>query len=99
MSDELKWELAQELGLTDVVSTEGWGGVSARNCGNLVKLAIMRAEESMARDYAAGRRLEPAGRSYGGTGRFPVGSRIGGPEAVPYWAVSERESEGLRHRV
>jgi len=56
MSDRLKWELAQELGVADIVAHEGWGGVSARNCGNLVKLAIARAEEAMARDYAqAGR--------------------------------------------
>lgn len=53
MSDALKWELAHELGVEGIVATEGWGGVSARNCGNLVKLAIQYAEEALARDYAA----------------------------------------------
>lgn len=47
MSDELKAELAKELGVYDTVRTEGWGSVSSRNCGNLVKLAIEKAEQSM----------------------------------------------------
>jgi small acid-soluble spore protein F (minor alpha/beta-type SASP) len=51
MSEALKWDLARELGVADIVSHEGWGGVSARNCGNLVKLAVERAEAAMARDY------------------------------------------------
>lgn len=48
MSDALKWELAKELGVDHIVATEGWGGVSSRNCGNLVKLAIEYAEKSLA---------------------------------------------------
>ena len=44
MSDRLKLELAEELGIADVVSKEGFGEVSSRNCGNLVRLAIERAE-------------------------------------------------------
>ncbi len=55
MSDRLKWELAQELGVADVVSREGWGGVSARNCGNLVRLAVQRAEAALAMGYASPR--------------------------------------------
>lgn len=47
MSDRLKYELAQELGVGDIVAREGFGSVSSRNCGNLVKLAIQRAERSM----------------------------------------------------
>lgn len=47
MSDELKYELARELGVDDIVATRGWGDVSARNCGNLVKLAIERAEKTV----------------------------------------------------
>ena len=43
MSDSLKNEFAQELGVYDTVQREGWGGVSARNCGNLVRLAIEKA--------------------------------------------------------
>ncbi|MEN6351715.1 MAG: small, acid-soluble spore protein, alpha/beta type, partial [Syntrophomonas sp.] len=40
MSDELKYEIARELGVDHIVATEGWGGVSSRNCGNLVAKAI-----------------------------------------------------------
>ncbi len=44
MSDRLKYELAQELGVADTVARDGdFGNVSSRNCGNLVKLAIERA--------------------------------------------------------
>jgi len=44
MSDKLKLELAEELGIGDIVRKEGFGPVSSRNCGNLVKKAIERAE-------------------------------------------------------
>lgn len=47
MSEQLKDELAQELGIAEIVKNEGWGAVSARNCGNLVKLAIQKAERNM----------------------------------------------------
>ncbi len=50
MSEDLKYELAKELGVADTVSREGWGSVSSRNCGNLVRLAIERAERAMAED-------------------------------------------------
>ena len=48
MSDRLKFELATELGVADLVSKDGnFGSVSSRDCGNLVKLAIQRAERSL----------------------------------------------------
>jgi len=47
MSESLREELAVELGVADVVSQEGWGSVSSRDCGNLVKLAIERAERML----------------------------------------------------
>lgn len=47
MSDELKWELAKELGVDQIVMREGWGGVPSRDCGNLVRLAIQRAEAAL----------------------------------------------------
>ncbi|NLM46235.1 MAG: small, acid-soluble spore protein, alpha/beta type [Firmicutes bacterium] len=50
MSDALKEELAEELGVAEIVRREGWGGVSSRNCGNLVKLAIERAERALANE-------------------------------------------------
>ncbi len=47
MSDELKAEIAKELGVYNTVENEGWGSVSSRNCGNIVKKAIERAERSL----------------------------------------------------
>lgn len=92
MSDALKWDLAQELGVADIVSTEGWGGVSARNCGNLVKLAVARAEAALARQY--GQR-----GTYASEG-FRTGSReygAGVSERFPYWATERgRGPEELR---
>lgn len=52
MSDALKWELAKELGVQDTVATEGWGGVPSRQCGMLVRMAIERAERSIANEKA-----------------------------------------------
>lgn len=49
MSDALKYEFAKELGVDETVKQEGWGGVSSRNCGNLVRLAIERAEQELAK--------------------------------------------------
>jgi small acid-soluble spore protein F (minor alpha/beta-type SASP) len=53
MSDALKWELAKELGVDHVVASGGWGDVSSRNCGNLVKLAIQKAEEAISHNGKA----------------------------------------------
>lgn len=47
MSDELKTEIAKELGVYNTVATEGWGSVSARDCGNIVKKAIEMAERNV----------------------------------------------------
>ncbi|GIN58053.1 small, acid-soluble spore protein, alpha/beta type [Lederbergia ruris] len=47
MSDQMKEELAKELGFYDVVQKEGWGGIKARDAGNMVKRAIEIAEEQL----------------------------------------------------
>ncbi|MCU9615294.1 alpha/beta-type small acid-soluble spore protein [Caldibacillus lycopersici] len=47
MSDQMKEELAKELGFYDVVQKEGWGGIRARDAGNMVKRAIEIAEEQL----------------------------------------------------
>lgn len=47
MSDNLKMEIARELGVYDTVKNGGWGEVSSRDCGNIVKKAIERAERSV----------------------------------------------------
>lgn len=44
MSSHLKEEIAKELGFYDVVEREGWGGIKARDAGNMVKRAIEMAE-------------------------------------------------------
>lgn len=43
MSDELKEEIAKELGFYDTVEKEGWGGIRARDAGNMVRRAIEKA--------------------------------------------------------
>ncbi len=48
MSNKLKYEIAKELGVYDVVKNEGWGSVSSRDCGNIVTKAIEMAERSIA---------------------------------------------------
>lgn len=48
MSDKLKYELAEEFGVADIVRREGFGGVTSRDCGNMVRLAIERAERTLA---------------------------------------------------
>lgn len=50
MSEELKEELAKELGFYDVVQREGWGGIKARDAGNMVRRAIEIAEQQLAQN-------------------------------------------------
>lgn len=50
MSDHFKEELAKELGFYDVVQKEGWGGIRARDAGNMVKRAIELAEQQLTQD-------------------------------------------------
>ncbi len=47
MSENLKAEIAKELGVYDTVKSRGWGDVSSRDCGNIVRKAIEMAERSM----------------------------------------------------
>jgi len=47
MSDQLKEEIAKELGFYDTVQREGWGGIKARDAGNMVKQAIKMAEQQI----------------------------------------------------
>lgn len=46
MSEELKTELAKELGFYETVEREGWGGITTKDAGNMVKKAIQLAEEA-----------------------------------------------------
>ena len=46
MSEKLKMEIAKELGVYDTVNSNGWGDVSSKNCGNIVRKAIEMAERN-----------------------------------------------------
>ncbi|WP_027415762.1 small, acid-soluble spore protein, alpha/beta type [Aneurinibacillus terranovensis] len=52
MSEQFKMELAKDLGFYDTVQREGWGGITTRDAGNLVKRAIQLAEEALAKQYS-----------------------------------------------
>ena len=47
MSTQFKEELAKELGFYDVVQKEGWGGIKAKDAGNMVKRAVELASEQL----------------------------------------------------
>jgi small acid-soluble spore protein F (minor alpha/beta-type SASP) len=47
MSDRLKEEIAKELGFYEVVEKEGWGGIRAKDAGNLVKRAVEIAQAQL----------------------------------------------------
>lgn len=55
--DQFKYEVAEDLGLTNKIQTIGWENMTSRECGrvggniggNMVKAMIRRAEEAMAR--------------------------------------------------
>jgi small acid-soluble spore protein F (minor alpha/beta-type SASP) len=49
MSEQLKTELAKDLGFYETVQSEGWGGIRAKDAGNMVKRAIQIAEQTAAR--------------------------------------------------
>mgnify|MGYP001492123791 FL=1 len=49
MSEEFKLELAKDLGFYDTLQKEGWGGITTRDAGNMVKRAIQMAEESLSK--------------------------------------------------
>lgn len=51
MSEQFKMEIAKELGFYDTVKAEGWGAITTRDAGNLVKRAIQIAEEALAKKH------------------------------------------------
>lgn len=42
-----KYEIARELGVDQIVASQGWGAVTSRDCGNMVSKAIQLAEKSL----------------------------------------------------
>lgn len=48
MSEQMKVELAKELGFYDTVQREGWSAIRAQDAGNMVKRAIQIAQQQLA---------------------------------------------------
>lgn len=56
--ETFKYEIADEIGVTPVVEQYGWGGTSSRDCGrvggkiggNMVKVLVRQAQQSMIRE-------------------------------------------------
>lgn len=70
LSDASKRRIAEQLGVADIVEREGWGGVSSRDCGGVVAVAVRIAEQSL----AAG------GRPFGGPGTKQTAQPVWTPE-------------------
>lgn len=49
MSEQFKAELAKDLGFYGTLEREGWGGIRAKDAGNMVKRAIQIAEQAASR--------------------------------------------------
>ncbi len=49
MSEQFKKEIAKDLGFYDTVQRDGWGGIRAKDAGNMVKRAIQIAEQAASR--------------------------------------------------
>jgi small acid-soluble spore protein F (minor alpha/beta-type SASP) len=47
MSSQFKEELAKDLGFYEVVQKEGWGGIRAKDAGNMVKRAVELAQQQL----------------------------------------------------
>lgn len=55
MSEQLKYELARDLGFYHTVQREGWGGITTKDAGNMVKRAIQIAEQTAAKGQTRNR--------------------------------------------
>ncbi|WP_246946017.1 small, acid-soluble spore protein, alpha/beta type [Bacillus pinisoli] len=47
MSEHFKYELAKELGFYNTVQREGWGGITSKDAGNMVKRAVEIAQSQL----------------------------------------------------
>lgn len=80
LSEHSMQRIAERLGVAQVVEREGWGGVSSRDCGGVVAVAVRIAEEALAANrgsltgagYAA---IPEAARFAGGEARGWTGPR------------------------
>lgn len=55
LSPQSKAVIARELGVAEIVDREGWGGVSSRHCGQVVRVALEHAERLLAEGGAGTR--------------------------------------------
>jgi hypothetical protein len=53
MSEDFKYELAKDLGFYETVQKEGWGGIKAKDAGNMVKRALQIAEQTLKQQAGA----------------------------------------------
>ncbi|MFZ3591022.1 small, acid-soluble spore protein, alpha/beta type [Bacillus sp. DJP31] len=47
MSEHFKDELAKELGFYDIVQQTGWGGITSKEAGSMVKRAVEMAQNQL----------------------------------------------------
>ena len=47
MSEQFKDELARDLGFYGTVQRDGWGAITAKDAGNMVKRAVQIAQQSL----------------------------------------------------
>ncbi len=45
IEDKLKYEIAEELGLTDKIEQDGWGGLTAKETGRIGGLITVRKKQ------------------------------------------------------
>lgn len=47
MSEQAKYELAKELGFYNKVEQDGWGAITSKQAGNMVKRAVEIAQNQL----------------------------------------------------
>jgi small acid-soluble spore protein F (minor alpha/beta-type SASP) len=47
MSEQFKNELAKDLGFYNKVQQDGWGAITTKDAGNMVKRAVQIAQQSL----------------------------------------------------
>jgi hypothetical protein len=99
MSEELKYELAKDLGFYETVMREGWEGIRTKDAGNMVRRAIQIAEEKLARDYM--QQQQGRQQTYQGAGQLrqqPQQPYGGQPNPQPYQQPNPQAYQPLPHQ-
>ena len=61
LSERAKRAIAEELGVGSVVDRQGWGAVSARTCGSIVRVAVEHGRQQLEGSLPPSR--PPSGRT------------------------------------